>query len=906
MGMKWFSEEDLIQLDVGELNFAAKQRGRKPATEDAKRIPLILTRKHCAAKVAEIFDIAGKVTPITAGMKLDLRDFVDRGVQWKDQIPDDLRPIWVSHFEMMQEIPTLQYHRTVIPEDAVSLDIETIDTGDASKDIACIAIYARVKRKNGEYSCQLVFARSKLLERGTTQPRAELIAAMLNAHTGEVVRRAFGSYHQGSIKLCDSQIVLHWINNEQKALKQFVRSRVIEILRFTERAAWYFIESMLMIADLGTRRGVKLADVDMNSSWFNGYEWMRKDKSTFPITAVNDLVLCNSDRDSYQKELFAPYQRDQDFQWPQTYICHPGSLAFISNRFSETSITKRYEFSQYIVDPNRHYFSSVVNIVAYAMRFIRYCRMKVQLTKGDINVEEFPGCTDGQPPTKEMVEDASLHILLSESEISAARQYFFRKATKEVLHFAKKNDYDKISKMTDGILYYTGRILPTQKIEAGDAITFTDAMKDLSSTTFCVPIIDSHSPIAYSVLNDIHWNHPVANHRGVETVYRYVLRECYILDGRNLVKMFRKNCERCRYLAKRTIEVEMGPVSGQNLTIAPAFYITQVDIAGPFKCYSSHNKRAKTNVYFLVFCCSTTSSVSIKIMGDYSAKSFLLAFSRFGCEVGFPKILVSDKGSQLLKGYEDMRISFTDIRKKLHSRHRVEFDLVPIGGHNMTGKVERKIQEIKKSIAKTYAKEELSELQWETAAAEIANTVNDLPLALGNIVSDFEEMDLLTPNRLRMGRNNNRSPVGPLFVTNDPSKIFTENTNIFNAWFETWLTSHVPKLMAQPKWFTTKHHIKEGDVVLFLKKEGLLNSTYQYGIVVEVKKARDGIVRKVKLRYRNHHEGVDRETDRATTQVVVIHKVEELNIIQELGQIATMVDMKKRCAELSATPAAGV
>ena len=73
-----------------------------------------------------------------------------------------------------------------------------------------------------------------------------------------------------------------------------------------------------------------------------------------------------------------------------------------------------------------------------------------------------------------------------------------------------------------------------------------------------------------------------------------------------------------------------------------------------------------------------------------------------------------------------------------------------------------------------------------------------------------------------------------------------------------------------------------------------------------MKKTRDGIVRKVKLRYRNHHEGVDRKTDRATTQVVVIHKVEELNIIQELGQIATMDDMKKRCAELSATPAAGV
>ena len=108
----------------------------------------------------------------------------------------------------------------------------------------------------------------------------------------------------------------------------------------------------------------------------------------------------------------------------------------------------------------------------------------------------------------------------------------------------------------------------------------TDIMKDLSNTSFFVPIIDAQSPIAYSVINEIHWDHAVANHSGVETVYRYVLQVCYIINGRNLVKLYRKNCERCRYLAKRTIDIAMGPVSSQNLTIAPAFFITQLDLVG--------------------------------------------------------------------------------------------------------------------------------------------------------------------------------------------------------------------------------------------------------------------------------------------------------------------------------------
>ena len=183
-------------------------------------------------------------------------------------------------------------------------------------------------------------------------------------------------------------------------------------------------------------------------------------------------------------------------------------------------------------------------------------------------------------------------------------------------------------------------------------------MHDLASTSFFVPVVDLHSPVAYSVVNNIHWNHKVARHSGVETVHRYVLQQCFIIDGRNLVKKFRGNCARCRYLAKRTIDIQMGPVSSHNLTTAPAYYITQVDIAGPFPSYSPHNKRTVVKIYFVVYCCATTSSVNLKVMEDYSSAAFLESFIRFSSEVGYPKMMLSDEGSQLVKGYGDMCIDF--------------------------------------------------------------------------------------------------------------------------------------------------------------------------------------------------------------------------------------------------------
>ena len=184
--------------------------------------------------MAEILDLTEEITPITtAAMKMDLHTLVKRGLRWDDVIPDDLKSVWVSHFKIMQEIGNLRLQRAVVPEDAVNLAINTIDAPDVSNKMVCVAIYARFLRGNSTYSCQLVFFRSKVIPDGLTQPRAELLAATLNTHTGEIVKRALQDNHKGSVKLSDSKVTLHLKNNQKKPVKQWVRNRVVEINRFT-------------------------------------------------------------------------------------------------------------------------------------------------------------------------------------------------------------------------------------------------------------------------------------------------------------------------------------------------------------------------------------------------------------------------------------------------------------------------------------------------------------------------------------------------------------------------------------------------------------------------------------------------------------------------------------------------
>ena len=138
---------------------------------------------------------SGRVTPFTTSMKLDICELTLRQLHSDDPVPEDLRKIRKSNFEVIQGMKEITYRRDV-PDDVINLDIETLDFRDASTQLICAAVYARCKRKNGEYSCQLVFARSKVVPRNTSTPRAELLAATINASTGHTVKLLFGDYHK--------------------------------------------------------------------------------------------------------------------------------------------------------------------------------------------------------------------------------------------------------------------------------------------------------------------------------------------------------------------------------------------------------------------------------------------------------------------------------------------------------------------------------------------------------------------------------------------------------------------------------------------------------------------------------------------------------------------------------------
>ena len=156
LGFKWFPKGDFLQLNIGEMNFARKVRGRKPSDMIGK-IPEKLTLSDCVSRSSEVFDPMGRVAPLIAGFKLDWTVIHRTCVGWGDPIPSELKAVWAANFDLIDEIGTLEFRRAIVPHDAANLDVETINTADAGESLVCAAIYVRFLRRDGSHSCQLIF-----------------------------------------------------------------------------------------------------------------------------------------------------------------------------------------------------------------------------------------------------------------------------------------------------------------------------------------------------------------------------------------------------------------------------------------------------------------------------------------------------------------------------------------------------------------------------------------------------------------------------------------------------------------------------------------------------------------------------------------------------------------------------
>ena len=153
-----------------------------------------------------------------------------------------------------------------------------------------------------------------------------------------------------------------------------------------------------------------------------------------------------------------------------------------------------------------------------------------------------------------------------------------------------------------------------------------------------------------------------------------------------------------------------------------------------------------------------------------------------------PAKLFVDCGTQLEK-LQDASFSLQDICART-STQQIKVTVATPKAHHQQGRVEAKIKIMRQMLTAWSAscKECNTLLGWETLFARVASAIDDLPIARGSASAACDlGWEIITPNRLKLGRNNNRQLDSPILLDNCPQNQLEQNRLLTQKWYEIFI-----------------------------------------------------------------------------------------------------------------------
>jgi hypothetical protein len=868
LGYKWLPRIDTIHPGFTELNFNKKLRGAKRPNRfpvvSANDVSIVLedvkiSRRIVASKVAEFYDPIGLWEPLKLQMKLDNMPL--KGLDWDSELPPDLQDIWTERFKQMLSIPYMDAPRCIVPIDAVNPDkLRLICISDAAEEAGGCAIYCGFERKNGTFSCDLLLSRSKLMNQKV--PRNELEGIKLMAETATAVRNTLGDKISSIIYCTDSTIALCWCHNLSKKLRMFTLYRVAEIRQHILGAVYpadditfplFHIDGTLNPADLVTKRHNILPEtLSSGSTWQQGYPWMKLARDEMPLTTYDDLRLSNEDISAIDQECFPEPILTQDTTVQHQVLHSKVAQGTHCNGCTEPPYANATQTCYGTSHEQDHCSNCTCTVIfsSFSLKVGKGPQMLVDLIKHGwqkaIGIlsrlrQTFPAIKHRTHkmkgiPTAEQCKYCELHVTeIYKVYREEAIEQLFRAESKRLESMLPQKKLNSFT-LKDEIYFYESRLNQEFQTEDVDADIFFDQheIKGL------LPVVSAESDIFFSYVMYVH--HVLKPHSGVEITLKEVCKIMMPINNpRKIIQSIRKDCPRCRLIAKKTLELRMMNHPSARTTLAPPYYISQMDTVFGFKAQIFKNARRTCKVYALIICCLLTGATNILVIEGLETRDVLQAIERHATRHGMPSVLYVDNGTQLI-ALNNTKFSIRKLNGQLMDAYGMQVRVSNAKSHEERGRIEARVKILRNMLDKLSINSDtpLSLLQWETLFSRISNMINDLPIAkCEKSKIDDPGWDLITPNRLLLGRNNNRSLEGWISITTGVGheNLLRKNQTIMRTWYKIF-TDRVHHLIPRPGKWTKTDKIQIDDICLFMYNEnpGVGKDTWKLGRIVEMPK----------------------------------------------------------------------
>ena len=851
LGYKWKPHTDVLGPGFSEINFAKRNRGAKtpnpfPVVSPSDVLQLLesknISRRMVISKIAEIFDPLGLWEPYKLQLKLEAQSM--NGIDWDVALDPEVQNHWRGRFQEFLEIPHLATTRCIIPDNAVCPDkIRLICVSDAAVSAGGCAIYGTYLQTDGKYSCKLLVAKSRRMK--GTIPRNELESVRLMAEMAHDVKVALGSLIGEVLFFTDSTIAMSWCHNIEKKLRLFVLNRVSQVRRFIHETAGdtsefplYHIEGKHNVADLLTKpHNIKPSDLGMESIWQNGPEWMLLPLNEMPITRYSDISVTKEDEVTINLECFPEPSFTSTIHFASNRLesenhcdgCYMASTRSpldkcygveMSGGHCEDCVCKvtfsccllkKTEDHKPLLDIIKFGFLKTMRITSLVLKFVSSIHHKLHIKKG-VQVDATCMKCIAEELSAKVSREMDKHYSIE------ALNYYLRVEARRMSGIISKKKLQTLT-FKDGIFYHKGRLTEENPVTTS-SLDF-NIFYDSQSIKKVLPVILADSDLYFALVMHIHQH--VRIHAGVEITMKEVLKTVFVLNNpRRIIQKIRRKCSWCRTIAENTLELEMADHPKARTQICPPFYNCMADTVFGFKGQVYKKARQTIKIYAFIIICLLTSAVNILACEGLETQDIIQALERHSGRHGVPNTIYVDNGTQLA-ALQNTEFSLRDVNAHVLDSMGMEIVTSAAKSHQERGRVERRVRTLREMLKKLSVKDNtcMTALQWETLFAKISSHMNDLPMAKSDR-SNFGDAtwDLLTPNRLLLGRNNLRSLEGPINLLKGAgaTEILRRNRNL-QQYFYQMMLDRLHNFIHKPSKWSKTDPVKVGDICIFIYNE---------------------------------------------------------------------------------------
>ena len=439
---------------------------------------------------------------------------------------------------------------------------------------------------------------------------------------------------------------------------------------------------------------------------------------------------------------------------------------------------------------------------------------------------------------------------LMPEELKKAEMSWIRSAQRDLKSRMKNGEFKTLSPFADdkGIIRVGGRI--------DKAILSYEEKHPV--------LLPNEHRISLLITSHMH-NH---GHPGVATTTAKIRRKYWILKASKLSKAVKFKCVTCREMAHKAETQLMANLPVLRLAPqTPPFYYTACDYFGPFSVKIGRNKKAQH--YGVIFTCLNTRAVHLEMAVDLTTMEFIQVLRRFFSIRGYPAVLLSDNGSQMVGAARELREMVQSLDSHQLCDYCAERGIrwiftTPAAPHQ-NGCAEALVKSCKRALKKAIGEQVLTPFELYTCLLEVGNLVNQRPI--GRVPNDPDDGKYLCPNDMLLGRTTSEVPQGPFNDTKNPRRRVEFVQKIVDSFWHRWSRDVLPALVTRKAWHTERRNVEVDDLVV-MADNNANRGKWTIGRVIEVHPGTDGRVRNVKVKTPAG------EYSRPVTKIAVIYPAE--------------------------------